>query len=124
MDPIMRYLANGELPSNKVETRKILLKSQRYILTNGVLYRKSYLRPWLKCVMPEAGGYILRELHEGICRNHVGPRVLAKKGMISGYYWPTIFWDSAELVARCRSCQLHAPVHHAPTQEMVLLQSP
>ena len=26
MDPIVRYLANGELPSNKVEARKILLK--------------------------------------------------------------------------------------------------
>ncbi|XP_071926220.1 uncharacterized protein [Coffea arabica] len=124
MDPIVRYLAQGELPPSRIEARKILLKSQRYVLTHGVLYRKSYLQPWLKCVTPEEGGYVLRELHEGLCGNHVGPRVLAKKGMLAGYYWPTIFRDSAELVARCKSCQLHAPVHHAPTQEMILLHSP
>ncbi|XP_071916252.1 uncharacterized protein [Coffea arabica] len=124
MDPIVRYLAGGELPPSRVEARKVLLRSRGYELSNGVLYKKSYLRPWLRCVTPEEGNYILRELHEGICGNHVGPRVLAKKGMLSGYYWPTIFLDSAELVARCKSCQLHAPIHHAPTQEMIPLQSP
>ncbi|XP_071921925.1 uncharacterized protein [Coffea arabica] len=124
MDPIVRYLTSGELPSSKVEARKILLKSRGYVLTDGVLYRRSYLQPWLKCVTSAEGDYILRELHEGLCGNHVGPRVLAKKGMLSGYYWPTIFRDSTELVARCRSCQLHAPVNHAPTQEMIPLQSP
>ncbi|XP_071901198.1 uncharacterized protein [Coffea arabica] len=124
MDPIVQYVAYGELPPSRVEARKVLLKLQKYVLTHGVLYRKSYLQPWLKCVTPEEGSYILRELHEGICGNHVGPRVLAKKGMLAGYYWPTIFRDSTELVARCKSCQLHAPIHHTPTQEMIPLSSP
>ncbi|XP_027103086.1 uncharacterized protein [Coffea arabica] len=124
MDPIVRYLAGGELPPSRVEARRVLLRSRGYELSNGVLYKKSYLRPWLRCITPEEGDYILRELHEGICGNHVGRRVLAKKGMLSGYYWPTMFLDSAELVARCKSCQLHAPIHHAPTQEMIPLQSP
>ncbi|XP_071902705.1 uncharacterized protein [Coffea arabica] len=124
MDPIVRYLAHRELPPSRVEARKVLLKSQKYVLTQGVLYRKSYLQPWLKCVTPEEGSYVLRELHESICGNHIGPRILAKKGMLAGYYWPTIFRDSAELVARCKSCQLNAPVHHTPTQEMIPLSSP
>ena len=124
MDPIVQYLAHGELPPGRTEVRKVLFKSQKYVLTEGVLYRKSYLQPWLKCVTPEEGSYILRELHEGICGNHVGPRVLAKKGMLAGYYWPTIFRDSAELVTRCKPCQLHASIHHAPTQEMIPLHSP
>ncbi|XP_071920768.1 uncharacterized protein [Coffea arabica] len=124
MDPIVRYLASGELPPSRAEARRVLLRSRGYELSNGVLYKKSYLRPWLRCITPEEGNYILRELHEGICGNHVGPRILAKKGMLSGYYWPTIFLDSADLVARCKSCQLHAPIHHVPTQEMIPLQSP
>ncbi|XP_071933203.1 uncharacterized protein [Coffea arabica] len=41
MDPIVKYLSSEV----REETRKILLKSQRYVLTNGVLYRKSYLSP-------------------------------------------------------------------------------
>ena len=123
MDPIVQYLTHGELPPSRVEARKVLLKSQKYVLTHGVLYRKSYLQPWLKCVTLEERSYVLRELYEGICGNHVRPRVLAKKGMLAGYYWPTIFRDSAEPVARCKSCQLHAPIHHVPTQEMVPLHS-
>ncbi|XP_027166642.1 uncharacterized protein LOC113766677 [Coffea eugenioides] len=85
MDPVVRYLASGELPPSRVEARRVLLRSQGYELSNGVLYKKSYLRPWLRCITPEEGDYILRELHEGICGNHVCPRVLAKKGMLSGY---------------------------------------
>ncbi|XP_071900985.1 uncharacterized protein [Coffea arabica] len=100
MDPIVLYLAQGELPPSRIEARKILLKSQRYTLVQGVLYRKSYLQPWLRCITPEEGSYVLRELHEGICGNHVCSRVLAKKGMLAEYYWPTIFRDSTELVAR------------------------
>ncbi|XP_027096297.2 uncharacterized protein [Coffea arabica] len=84
MDPIVRYLAQGELPPSRIEARKILLKSQRYTLVQGVLYRKSYLQPWLRCITSEEGSYVLRELHEGICGNHVGSRVLAKKGMLAG----------------------------------------
>nr|XP_027088665.1 uncharacterized protein LOC113710014 [Coffea arabica] len=94
MDPIVRYLASRELPPSRVEARRVLFRSRGYELSNGVLYKKSYLRPWLRCITPEEGDYILRELHE------------------------------AELVARCKSCQLHAPIHHAPTQEMIPLQSP
>ena len=124
MDPILQYLTSEELPLSKIEAHKVLLKSQRYALADGMLYRKSYLHHWLRCVTPEEGGYILRELHESICGNYIGPRVLAKKGMLSGYYWPTIFRDSPELVTKCRSCQLYVPVHHAPTQEMVPFQKP
>ncbi|XP_071921892.1 uncharacterized protein [Coffea arabica] len=45
MDPIVQYLANRELPSNRDETRKLLLNSRRYVLTDGVLYRKLCLSP-------------------------------------------------------------------------------
>nr|XP_027086382.1 uncharacterized protein LOC113708109 [Coffea arabica] len=96
---VVRNRAYDQLKdSSRVEARRVLLKSRGYELSGGVLYKKSYLRPWLRCITPEEGDYILRELHEGICGNHVGPRVLAKKGMLSGYYWPTIFLDSAELI--------------------------
>ncbi|XP_071923132.1 uncharacterized protein [Coffea arabica] len=83
---IDKYLSQKELFLDGREVRKLLLKSQRYVLVNGMLYRKSYLSLWLKCITSEEEKYILRELHEGICGNHVGPRVLAKKGMMMNYY--------------------------------------
>ena len=77
MDPIVQYLTKRELPLSKIEARKVLLKSQRYAFADGVLYKKLYLRPWLKCMTPEEESYILHELHKGICENHVDQLVLA-----------------------------------------------
>ena len=35
--------------------------------------------PILKCVGREDASYVLREVHEGICGNHIGARALAGK---------------------------------------------
>lgn len=36
-------------------------------LYEGTLYKKSYIYPLLKCVTPEEGNYIIKEIHEGGC---------------------------------------------------------
>ncbi|XP_027093694.1 uncharacterized protein [Coffea arabica] len=105
MTPLIDYLSSGVLPENKTEARRIQLRAVKYAYVGGTLYRRSYLSPWLKCVTLEEGDYVLREIHEGICAAHVGSRVLAKKCLLSGYYWPSVFRDAAELVQKCRSCQ-------------------
>nr|GEW67471.1 hypothetical protein [Tanacetum cinerariifolium] len=40
----------------------------------GVLYRRLFLTPWLRCVGPLQADYVIREIHEGSCSMHVGPR--------------------------------------------------
>ena len=35
--------------------------------------------PYLKCVDDNEAKYILEEIHEGICRDHVDPRSLVSK---------------------------------------------
>ncbi|CAL8993406.1 unnamed protein product, partial [Prunus brigantina] len=42
-------------------------RSARYLLLQGTLYRRSYSLPLLRCVSPQQGDYILREIHEGAC---------------------------------------------------------
>ncbi|XP_071932964.1 uncharacterized protein [Coffea arabica] len=59
----------------------------------------------LKCVTFEEGDYVLREVHESLYTTHVGFRVLAKKCLFLGYYWPSVFRDAAALVQQCRACQ-------------------
>ena len=50
--------------------------------------------PILKCVGKEDANYILKEVHEGICGNHIGARTLAGKTLRQGYYWPTMLKDA------------------------------
>ncbi|XP_027158424.1 uncharacterized protein LOC113760048 [Coffea eugenioides] len=121
--PLVDFLSSGVLPEDKIETRRLQLRATKYAYAGGTLYRRSYLSPWLKCVTPEEGDYVLREGHEGLCAAHVGSRVLAKKCLLLGYYWPSAFRDAAALVQHCRVCQVHAPLRHQPTQEMVPIHS-
>ncbi|XP_027077127.2 uncharacterized protein [Coffea arabica] len=76
-DPLVNFLSSGALPENKTETRRIQLRAAKYAYSGGTLYRRSYLLPWLKCVTPEEGDYVLRKIHEEICAAHVGSRVHA-----------------------------------------------
>ncbi|GJX31501.1 reverse transcriptase domain-containing protein [Tanacetum coccineum] len=72
MNPIHEYLAKGILPIETDGARAVRQKSQRFAIINGVLYKKSFLGPWLRCVRPLQANYVLREIHEGSCSMHVG----------------------------------------------------
>ncbi|XP_027121584.1 uncharacterized protein [Coffea arabica] len=124
MTPLVNFLSSGVLPGDKTEARRLQLRAAKYAYAGGILYRRSYLSSWLKCVTPEEGDYILHEVHEGLCAAHVGSRVLAKKCLLLGYYWPLVFRDVAALVQKCRACQVHAPLRHQPAREMVPIHSP
>ena len=79
MDLIRLYIATGELPDDRSMTHKVQIKSARFSLVDGQLYKRSLGGPYLKCPTPEQGQYVLAELHEGICRNHSGGRTLAHR---------------------------------------------
>ncbi|XP_021991624.1 uncharacterized protein LOC110888405 [Helianthus annuus] len=96
MTPIIMYLQSGILPENKAEARKIQYKAEHYQMADGILYRKSYLGPLLRCVDDEDANYLIREVHEGICGIHVGPRMVVAKVMNAGYYWPGMHLDAVK----------------------------
>nr|GEY10135.1 reverse transcriptase domain-containing protein [Tanacetum cinerariifolium] len=52
MTPIMKYLKEETLPSDRKEARKLLIKARHYELLEGVLYRWSFFTSWLRCVGP------------------------------------------------------------------------
>ncbi|GKG16542.1 hypothetical protein Tco_0361499, partial [Tanacetum coccineum] len=74
MTPIYEYLTEETFPVEKKKARAVRLKSRRYAVINGVLYKKSFLEPWLRCVGPLQANYVMREIHEGSCNMHAGPR--------------------------------------------------
>ncbi|GJW24446.1 reverse transcriptase domain-containing protein [Tanacetum coccineum] len=80
MTPIYKYLTEETLPTEKEKARAIRRKSGQYVVVNGILYKNSYLGPWLRCVGPLQANYVLREIHKGSCSMHSRTRsVIAKR---------------------------------------------
>ena len=104
MDPIWDYLVDGMLSSDPKEASKLRTRSARFTIHRGTLYKQSFSTSILKCVGKEDTNYVLREVHEGICGNHIGARSLAAKTQRQGYYWPTMLKDAMELVKKCKIC--------------------
>ncbi|XP_022023603.1 uncharacterized protein LOC110923856 [Helianthus annuus] len=109
MSPIILYLQHGKLPEGKAEARKIQHKAINYEMADGVLYRKSFMGPLLRCVDKTDAQYLAREIHEGLCGIHAGPCMVVAKIMSAGYYWPGMHMDAVDLLRRCEACQRHAP---------------
>ncbi|GJU23460.1 reverse transcriptase domain-containing protein [Tanacetum coccineum] len=53
MTPIMEYLVSGILPADKKLATKIRVKALNYIIIDRILYKRSFLTPWLRCVGPK-----------------------------------------------------------------------
>ncbi|GJU69452.1 reverse transcriptase domain-containing protein [Tanacetum coccineum] len=100
MTPIMEYLKDGTLPDNRNEASKLRIKARQYELLEGVLYRRSFLKPWLRCVGPLQANYVIREIHEGSCSMHAGPWSVVAKAMRLGYYWPTMHRDARDMIRK------------------------
>ncbi|GJX13833.1 reverse transcriptase domain-containing protein [Tanacetum coccineum] len=124
MTPIQEYLTKEILPEDKKKARAVRRKAAKYAMINGTLYKKSFLGPWLRCVGPLQANYVLREIHEGSCSMHSGPRSVVAKVIQTGYYWPTMHMDARNLIRECNDCQVHRPVPRNPQQNLTPITSP
>ncbi|GJY35650.1 reverse transcriptase domain-containing protein [Tanacetum coccineum] len=124
MTPIFKYLSDGTLLAEGEKARAVKHKSWRFSIINGILYKKSFLGPWLHCVGPLHANYVLREIHEGSCSMHAYTRSIMEKALRIGYYWPTMHEDLRKLIQACQDCQVHKPVQRNPLQKLSPITSP
>ena len=94
MDPIITYIKDGNLPADPSKARKIKVRSSKFTILNDELYKRGFLQTYLKCLNLEDAKYVLREIHEGVCGNHFGPRSLIGQVVCAGCFWPTIQKDA------------------------------
>ncbi|KAG6675237.1 hypothetical protein I3842_15G091700 [Carya illinoinensis] len=73
---IIKYIDANELVVNKWEVRNIRNKVLHYTLLEGILYRRGYSSPLLRCVSFEKAQYVLAKVNEGICGDHSRGKVL------------------------------------------------
>lgn len=115
---VYEYLNNRTLREDKIEARRLRAKATRYSIIRGLLYKRSFTGPYLRCLEPAEAKTVLREMHGGECGNHSGSRSLAHKATTVGYYWPTMRTDAKYLVRKCDKCQRFAQVNHLPPEPL------
>ena len=76
---LIAYLRSGILPDGKDAARKLKVRASRFVIIRDVLYKRGFSRPYLRCLSHEEADYVMREVHEGICGNHLGARLLVHK---------------------------------------------
>ncbi|CAL9011062.1 unnamed protein product [Prunus brigantina] len=124
MDLILQFLHNQTLPADPAEARRVRYRSARYLLLNGALYKRGFSLPYLRCLTPEEGHYVLREIHGGICGSHSGARSLAHKAIRQGYFWPSLHTDAQAFTQKCDKCQRFANIPQLPAEPLTAMVNP
>ena len=125
MDPIVSFLKEDILPSDKLEAEKIWRKAPRFWLSEDQkLYKRFFSGPYLLCIHPEKSELLLEELHEGICGSHTRGRSLSHRAITQGYWWPNMQKEAQEYGKKCDQCQRFAPNIHQPGGVFNPLSSP
>jgi hypothetical protein len=122
--PIVKYLEDGTLPTNVVEARKLKIRAIRFVLMQGILYKRGFSLLYLRCLDKLEAEYVMREVHEGICGNHSGARSLVHKLIRAGYYWPAMPKNSIAYTRSCDKCQRFGNLVHSPPEVLTPMTAP
>ncbi|GJW55689.1 reverse transcriptase domain-containing protein [Tanacetum coccineum] len=124
VDALSKIASTSFAYLNVKKARAIRRKSWRFAVVNGILYKKSFLDLWLRCVGPLQANYVLSEIHEGSCSMYAGTRSVVAKALRTSYYCPTMHNDAKTTIRACQDCQVHKPVPRNPHQKLAPITSP
>jgi ribonuclease HI len=105
MQPYLAYMINKALPEDTVEARRIIRRSKAFIVLQGKLYKKSITGVLQRCVTPQEGQEILKDIHAGVCGHHASSRAIVAKAFRAGFYWLIAIEDAKDIVKKCEACQ-------------------
>nr|XP_027122280.1 uncharacterized protein LOC113739249 [Coffea arabica] len=85
---IKEFMKMGSYPPDTDSVAKKFLRrmSSRFFLNGDVLYKKTFDLGLLRCINEEEAGYMMKEVHSGICGSHRNGHLFAKKIMRTGYF--------------------------------------
>jgi hypothetical protein len=63
MQSYLAYMINKIIPEDTVEARRIIQRSKAFVVLQGKLYKKSITGILLRCVSPQEGQDILKDIH-------------------------------------------------------------
>ena len=101
---IVSYLKDGVLLEDREEARKLSVRAAKFVLKGEVLYKIGFPQPYLRCSNLDESFYILRDVYEGVSKNHSRAMSLVYKIVRAGYYWPSMQADAKGYVKACDKC--------------------
>ena len=119
--PYLAYMTQGELPGDETLARQITRRSKSMTIANGELHHRNVTGAFQRCISPEEGQEILREIHEGDSGHHAVSKSLVAKAFRHGFYWLTAHADAEDLVSKCDGCQKFSRRAHVPAQELRMI---
>jgi ribonuclease HI len=108
--------------ARSVEAARVMHRSKGFILVDSKLCRRGARSGVLmKCITKEDGYDILREIHQGVCGNHVVLRTLVGKAYKVGFWWPNPVTDAEDLMRRCQNCKFFGKQSHVPAHSLITI---
>nr|KYP39784.1 Retrovirus-related Pol polyprotein from transposon 17.6 [Cajanus cajan] len=117
-EEIKAFITKGAVPADPTDAKRLRTQASKYVVIAGLLYRRGFSTPLLKCLSHAEAEYVTREVHEGICGTHSGARMTVAKLLRAGYYWPTMNTDCEMFVKKCQPCQKHGNLIHRPAEHL------
>ncbi|XP_077252409.1 uncharacterized protein LOC143891761 [Tasmannia lanceolata] len=118
-------LGKGHPPEASGKERRSLQKlASNFVICGEELYRRSFDGIQLLCIDEDQAAELIEQTHEVVCGPHMNGKMLSRKILILGYYWPTMEADCYAYVKKCHKCQVYANLIHVPPSQLHSLTSP
>ncbi|XP_077226258.1 uncharacterized protein LOC143859431 [Tasmannia lanceolata] len=115
----------GHPPEASGKERRSLQKlASNFVISGEELYRRSFNGIQLLCIDEDQVAELIEQMHEGVCGPHMSGKMLSRKILRLGYYWPTMAADYYAYVKKCHKCQVYANLIHVPPSQLLSLNSP
>lgn len=124
MTSIVEYITEEKLPTDKKEAGMIKRQAPTFVMVNGILYKRGYTLPYLRCVSPEACVKLHKEAHGGFCRDHSNGVNLVKKVMRQGLYRAQMTSQAIDYVRRCGKYWKFSKILCLPPSELTSISIP
>jgi ribonuclease HI len=77
MQPYLAYMVNKTQPKDTVQAKRIIRRSKAFVVLQGKLYKRSITGVLQRCITPQEGQEILKDIHAGLCGHHASSRAIA-----------------------------------------------
>jgi len=104
---LIQYLTFQTFPPsyNEKQKQRLIFKSAPYTMISDALYKQGRDGLLRRCIFQSEVRIILEGCHLDSCGGHFAGDSTARKALMAGYWWPTMFSDAHQYVRRCDPCQ-------------------
>ena len=101
-----------------------MVRAAKFVLVDEALYKRGFSKPYLRCLTPDESHYVLRDIHEGACGNHLGARSFVYKIVCARYYWPSMQANAIAYFKACDKCQRYSNIPRQPSEYLTPMVAP